>query len=208
MKKRELSGKLKIIKQLAKTEKFSLDVGSKNVRFGDVNIDIDRSCSPDVVADAKCLPFRSCLFKLVFFSDVIEHLPMGHEPKILREIHRVMRLSSELILTTPHRRLLFLILDPAWYFIRHRHYKISEIESLLKTNGFGVKIIFTSGSFWTCMNVLWYCFITYPLKRLFGLSLPYCPNILKTLEDQEYNKHSQNGYTIFVKARKLSKDDF
>lgn len=199
-----LQGRLRVVEQFVKRKKFSLDIGSKNVCFGDVNLDIDRNCYPHVVADARWLPFKSGTFKRVFFTDAMEHLPRSHESMSLREIHRVLGCLGELILTTPHDISLFTLLDPAFYVMRHRHYKMSEVQSLLETNGFSVNSLFTSGGLWACINTLWYCCITYLLRRVLGFSLPYTPNKLRSLEDGEYKKVIKKGYTIFVKARKVS----
>lgn len=51
-------GRLRVIKYIARERKFSLDIGSKNVRFGDVNLDIDKNCHPDIVTDCNFYHFN------------------------------------------------------------------------------------------------------------------------------------------------------
>lgn len=200
----EFHGRLKIIKKLCSNSKFSLNAGSKEVHFGNsaVNIDIDPRCRPNLLADVRCLPFRSEIFEQIFFTDVIEHLTKGSEPRAVREIHRVLHEKGELILTTPHNRLWFVLLDPAFYLKGHRHYTLTEIKKMLEACGFNIVKIFTSGFFWACINVIWYAFITYSVKKIFNYSLPYAPLTLQSFVDKEYEKNGENGYTIFIKALK------
>jgi len=63
--------------------------------------------------------------------------------------------------------------------------------------------VFTAGAFWELMNILWYCFITYPLKKLLKKDLPYAPIYIINRVGKEYLKSKGlKGYTIFVRARK------
>jgi SAM-dependent methyltransferase len=195
--------RLKVVESLVDIDRFCLNVGSKEVHFrNSLNLDINVRYRPHVVADTRHLPFRSRIFEQVLFTDVIEHLPEGDELTALIEIHRVLREKGELVLTTPNRRLLFMLLDPALYVFRHRHYSLTKVREMLETCGFRCIEIFTSGFIWACANVLWYVFITYPVKRMFDYSLPYVPLTLQSFEDKEYEKAGENGYTIFIKALK------
>lgn len=199
-------GRLRVIKELSSKNKFSLSVGSKNTRFASINLDVDPRFSPDIVADAAHLPFRPGVFEQIFFTDVIEHLSKKKERRALREINRTLCEKGELILTTPNDKLLFTVLDPALYVRRHRHYKRTEIVELLEAEGFKVIEFFTAGWLWQCINELIYCFVTYPLKRALNRSFPHVPYLLQKLEDKEYIFKRDNGYTIFIKALKVQKD--
>ena len=204
IKRQDFRARLKVIDSLIDRKKFSLNVGSKEVHFGNnaINIDIDPRFRPNIIVDAIYLPFRSEIYQQILFTDVLEHLTKGTESRAVREIHRVLRYKGELILTTPHNKKMFLLLDPAFYLIGHRHYTLREIRKLLEACGFKIIKIFTSGFFWACINVLWYIFVTYPVKKILGYSLPYAPPTLMSLEDKEYKKIGENGYTIFIKALK------
>jgi predicted SAM-dependent methyltransferase len=117
---------------------LTLSVGCKQTRLALVNLDLDPRVSPDVVADARALPFRSNVFDEVIFTEVIEHIPSGHESLALTEIHRVLRVGG-VIMSTPNNILLFKILDPAYYLMRHRHYDMETISMLLTECGFSLK---------------------------------------------------------------------
>ena len=193
---------LKVVQGLMYKGRFSLSVGSKETRLTGINMDIDPLVNPDMVADARFLPFKDNVFQQVLFTDVIEHLPKGDEPKALQEIHRVLCNGGELILTTPYNSAFYTFLDPARYVMTHRHYKKEFIKDLLESLGFKIETMFTAGGLWACLSNLWYCFITYPLKKILNYRLLYAPLFMQVREDQEYNIIRQNGYTIFVRAGK------
>jgi predicted SAM-dependent methyltransferase len=135
--KQKLVGRLRIVKQLARwNHGLSLDIGCKNVRLGAVNVDLDPVVRPDLVADVLHLPFRNESFSLVYFADVIEHLPSGEENTALSEIFRVLRKNGTLILTTPNDMRIYSILDPARYIVKHRHYKMRLLEKIVENSGF------------------------------------------------------------------------
>lgn len=182
----------------------SLNIGCKETRLGDVNIDVDKDIHPDIVADVLHLPFKNNIFNLVYFTDVIEHLPENSEINALNEIYRVLKPNGYLILTTPNDRIIYTYLDPAKYIVNHRHYKIKDILKIVKNTNFKIEKIFTSGGFWELLGVLFYCFFTYPIMKIFNVKLPYAPDIIITKIDSEYNViKTDNGYTIFVIMKKM-----
>lgn len=200
-----LLGRLRIIKEMTSGErsKISLNIGCKENRFGDVNLDVNSNIGPDIVADVLYLPFKNNIFDLVYFTDVIEHLPKNNEFKALKEVFRVQNQNSTLILTTPNHVSLYTYLDPARYVVKHRHYRKRVIRKIILNVGFQIEKIFTAGGFWELINILWYYFITYPINKLFSVSLSYTPKFLLERMDREYHySRNENGYTIFVRAKK------
>ena len=144
---------------------------------------------------------------------MIEHLPKGNELKALQEIHRVLCKGGEMILTTPQRKILFILFDPAWY-IGHRHYRKNEVLELLEQAEFQVLSLTTHGRFWTWLNRLWYCFVAYPWRKIFErpfvinagtTGFLYSPSFLLSRDDKEYDAVREDGYTIFIRARKFVK---
>ena len=198
-------GRLRVVRELsAEVNVFSLNIGCKETHFGNINVDIDSIVKPDVAADVLNLPFKDDTFDRVYFTDVIEHLPKNTESPALVEIYRVLRKSGILILTTPNDNPVYTWLDPAKYVVGHRHYKVESIQKMTEDAGFKIEKIFTAGDFWEMISILWYCFITYPIKRILGINLPYVPKFLLNRVDREYNGiRKKEGYTIFVKMRKL-----
>ena len=203
MKGEEFSGRLKIVEEWCAEPAFSLSVGSKETRFANINLDMDRKCCPDVVGNATHLPFRERAFERVLFTEVIEHLPQKDEVSALREIFRVLKEEGELILSTPNDVFLYTILDPARYVMTHRHYKMNYICELVETCGFEILECFTSGSYWECLNNLYYCLITYPAKKVARLRIPFAPSFMLRLANSNYHRADcERGYTIFIRAIK------
>lgn len=201
-----LVGRLRVAMELgARVGGFSLNIGCKDTHFGNVNADIDPSIKPDVVADVLNLPFMSAVFDLVYFTEVLEHLPKGMESKALREIHRVLRNGGVLILSTPNHKLVYTLLDPMKYKKGHRHYRPRDIQRMVEDIGFKVESVFTAGGFWELASYLWCSLISYPLKRILDVNLPYAPKFLIDKSDGEYNRISEgSGYTIFARAKKVA----
>lgn len=199
----DYQGRLKIIKELCAKPLFSLSVGSKDTRFSDINLDIDEKCSPDIIGTATSLPFKEGAFERVIFTEVIEHLPSYDEIPALREIYRVLNEEGELIFSTPNDVFPYTLLDMARYVGTHRHYKKDYICHLLKSGGFKVQNCFTAGSYWECLVWLWYCLITYPLRKLFR-KLPFVPRFMIRLANENYKRINEGGYIIFIRAKKIS----
>lgn len=79
---------------------FVLDIGCGESKLGDINVDTDKNVKPDIVADAQFLPLKKEIFDKALCFEVIEHV---HSPfLLLKEIHRVLRPNSTLIVSTPN----------------------------------------------------------------------------------------------------------
>jgi len=84
-----------------------------------------------MVADGMHLPFKSNVFDQIICSEVLEHLI--DDRLALEEMSRVMKLSSQLILTFPHRKVYFAYDDR---FVNHlRRYELIEMTDRLKAVG-------------------------------------------------------------------------
>ena len=181
-----------------------MSVGSKATRLACINIDIERESRPDITADALMLPLRSNIFDLVFFTDVIEHLPAGSEIQSLIEIQRVMRKGGKMILTTPNDIVIYRLLDPAIYIGRHRHYSIKTIDQMLSRTGFKCLSIFSSASFSVALGVLIQDLIIFPFRKLFDVNLTV-PGFIETKITDDYEKivPDGKGYEIFALSSKI-----
>ena len=192
----QVYGRHRIVRELTKNGKFSLDVGCSDIMFGNVAINLSKSyakiaLSPTILADVRHLPFKNAAFERVYFLDVIEHLPIKDEHTALLEIRRV--LDGELIMTMPNKRFLYVLLDPAFYLYRHKHFSKSDIERVLRNTGFKIEKIFTMGGIYHAFVVLLRPLFKYLLQKKVPLSLI-------RLCDKEYQKPRLNGYTIFFVA--------
>lgn len=191
-------GRLKCVKKLISHTIFSLSVGCGKTKLASINLDINPSVHPEIIADTRNLP-KSEIFDSVFFLDVIEHLKRGTETRALEEIYGVLRKNGELILSAPNNNHLFTMLDPTFWLFNHRHYRKTEIKTILEKIGYKITLSFISGNIWAALNWLWHCLI-YPFLKIFP-NREFHPLILQSLENKEYNFRYQNGYTIFLRAK-------
>lgn len=113
----------------------AIDSNSEAISFAKKNLsDVEFK-----VATAEKLPFSNSYFDTVFLMDVLEHVTKGSERQILRQIHRVLKPGGNLIIITPHKHLLSILLDPAYFLIGHRHYSMKEISEMLTETSFKIK---------------------------------------------------------------------
>lgn len=199
-----MKGRLGVVRSLQRGGAPSVSIGSSASRMADVNVDIDASSEPDIIADALHLPFVSGIFREALFTDVIEHLRMGTEVIALHEIHRILSTEGRLVLSTPNDRPIFSILDLSTWLEGHRHYSISRIKAIIREADFRIDSIFTAGGIFTMISVLRYSLVSLPLKRLFGETSLQPPGQISSREDKDYESHRSNGgYTIFCVATRI-----
>ena len=77
---------------------FTLNIGAGEMTYGDIRLDIYRSSTINILADAEFLPLKSDLFDLVYSRNVLEHLP--NPLNALREMKRVCKKTGKISLTT------------------------------------------------------------------------------------------------------------
>jgi 2-polyprenyl-3-methyl-5-hydroxy-6-metoxy-1,4-benzoquinol methylase len=100
-------------------------------------------------------------FDVVLFFDVIEHLPPGKEPAALNRFHKILKTEGTLILSTmAHHPLNFI--DPAWFF-GHRHYTLSQLQTLLSQAGFTTQKVLKIGNIFWDIDIL----LLYIYKHIF-----------------------------------------
>ena len=69
---------------------------------GWINVDLDRSCKLDMVADLRLnLPFRSQSVDYIHSEDFIEHLKLEEGIHFLEECHRILKMGGAMRLLTP-----------------------------------------------------------------------------------------------------------
>ncbi|SRR6266566_1727347 len=193
------TGRLRRVALILGDRKGSLSVGCKETRMAELNCDLDRAHSPQIAASALHLPFMEGIFQTILFTDVIEHIPMGTEPQALKEIRRCLKRGGRLILSTPNDTLVFKLLDPAWWLVRHRHYRTNSIAGFLEGAGFDLRRSFCSGGVFQMIELLLHYFVGLPVYKMCGV-LPPSIGWLNKKVDSEYNRASRGGYTIFVEA--------
>lgn len=77
---------------------FTLNIGAGEMTYGDIRLDIYRSITINILADAEFLPLKNDVFDLVYSRNVLEHLPNPLDA--IREMKRVCKKTGKIILTT------------------------------------------------------------------------------------------------------------
>lgn len=142
------------------------------------------------------LPLRDETVAKIAMTEVIEHLPRGREIQSLREIRRVLRTGGRLFLSTPNKRLIFMILDPA-IAVGHRHYSPTELIARISASGLKIMEIATYGGFGE--GVLTPIFYLLRMLRLCGYQMP---GLMLGHVDREYELPRESGYTITADCSK------
>ena len=75
-----------------------LNIGSREMEYGDVRIDVYRTKAVDIIASAESLPFKNECFDTVFSRCVFEHLPNALDS--LLEQKRVCKLGGQIEIIT------------------------------------------------------------------------------------------------------------
>jgi len=198
----QLGGRLSLARRLTSKGAYRVSVGSSWTKLADVNIDIRKEMRPDIVGDALNLPLRSEIADEVLFTDVIEHLPAGTEPRALGEIYRILRGGGTVVISTPSGRTIFKLLDPSWYFEGHRHYSSEKLVDMIQQAGLSCTANFESGFVATMLSWLWYILLVYPHRRIFHVNMPDAPRALHKVIEREYRFYGKGRYTVFVIGRK------
>ena len=133
-------------------------------------------------------------FDKILFLEVLEHLPENTEEQALKEIHRLLKKGGIMVMSTPNDTLITNIMDPAYWLIKHRHYKLDDLKRMLVSAGFTIETEFIGGSI---IEMFWIP-VFYVLLRikLAGFVKPLMDRII----DHEYNK--KGFYSIIMKCRK------
>jgi ubiquinone/menaquinone biosynthesis C-methylase UbiE len=105
-------------------------------------------------ASALELPFKDNTFDTVMSWEVLEHIPKNTEEKMFSEIFRVLKPSGNFFLSTQHRNFFSTVLDPAWWFVGHRHYSTKKIRELSDKTGFKINRIYVKGGFFTIIRIV------------------------------------------------------
>lgn len=180
-------------------EKYALERGAKSVTAVDpdaAGLETGRRVAPQAtftVGSAGKLPFKDDSFDAVAFFDVIEHIPKHTEPQALKEILRVLRPGGFLSLSTPNRRLIARLADPAWYF-GHRHYSERQLRAFATAAGFADIRVTARGGWGDLVRIPTY----YASKWIFRDKLP-----MKALDRRTDAEYRRAGFmTNFVLATK------
>ena len=147
-------------------------------------------------ASALNIPYRKETFDVAVSFEVLEHIPSNSEIKMFEEVFRVLKPGGIFYLSTPNKALLPVLLDPAWWLIRHRHYSTKQIKNYLTLTGFSYNSIYVRGGIYT-MLLLIAMYLTKWIIKKEPIIYPYL--LKKSREEYKLNK---GCLSIFVRCEK------
>lgn len=106
------------------------------------------------VGSATRVPLPDESVDTVVCWEVLEHLPRGSEPAAFAEFRRVLRPGGALYLSTPYASWRARLLDPAWWLIGHRHYRLDQLERLVHDAGLKSELLERRGRAWQIVAIL------------------------------------------------------
>lgn len=149
-----------------------------------------------MVASALEIPFSDNTFDTVVSFEVLEHIPKGTEGKMFSEIYRVLRPGGKLYLTTPNDAPVTVLLDPAWWLVRHRHYSQKHVVLYATTAGFTGLNIYVKGGIYTSLLLV----VMYLAKWITRKEPPGYKYLLA--KSREEYKLKQGSLSLFLEGRK------
>lgn len=136
-------------------------------------------------------------FDVVIFLETLEHLPRGTEGQVLCSLASLLAPEGTLILSTPAAGLAAL-LDPAWFLVGHRHYRLATLIELLKSADLEAQGIQYSGNFWSSVDTI----MLYIAKHIFRKSYS-SPTMTKArIPSGLYERRRPGSANIWVEARR------
>jgi SAM-dependent methyltransferase len=87
-----------IIVVVGKGYRVILNIGSGNMTYGDIRIDLFKTPQINIIGDTQHLPFKSNIFSIVFSQCVLEHVPNPGEA--INEQARVCKPGGKVIVIT------------------------------------------------------------------------------------------------------------
>lgn len=169
---------------------------------GEKAIELARKLAPKAkftVGSAEKLPFFKNSFDAVTLFDVLEHVPQKKEEEVIREINRVLKPNGHLVITTPNKHFLSILMDPAYFLYGHRHYSLKALQKMLKQNGFQIIHSFTQGGLLSSIVPNISLLAKYILKR----QIQFPARIRKVVEEN-YKKRGFLSNTIVAKKVRSS----
>lgn len=122
------------------------------------------SCSFKI-GNALKLPFKDNTFDTVMSWEVLEHIPKNTEEQMFKEIYRVLKPGGQVFLSTQYRNFFATVLDPAWWFVGHRHYRRRDIKNFAEKANLSIKKIYTKGGMYTIIGTMNMYFSKWILRR-------------------------------------------
>ncbi len=150
-----------------------------------------------LVGNALKLQFPNNYFDTVVAWDVLEHIPKNTETIMFDEVARVLKKNGSFYLSTPNSSIISRLLDPAWWFIGHRHYSKARLMKIARSSSFTIMKYKIRGGLFTLLGILNMYISKWILRRS-----PIFDDFFRSKENKEYLKNK--GFVeVFVKFRNI-----
>lgn len=108
------------MKALSNTLKLDIGCG-EGPKKGNIGVDLRKTGSVDIVADARMLPFKDESFEHVYSSHLIEHFSHQEVKQVLAEWVRVLKKQGVIEIRCPdlRARALLFFLNPSWQNVKN-----------------------------------------------------------------------------------------
>lgn len=120
-----------------------LNIGcGRSRKKGAIGLDIRKTSSVDILADARMLPFRNESFSHVYSSHLIEHFGHREVSAVLNEWIRVLRRNGIIEIRCPdlRARALLFFLSPSWNNVKNIYGAQGDLGNYHKC-GFSFQIL-------------------------------------------------------------------
>lgn len=136
-------------------------------------------------------------FDIVMFLETLEHLPRKSERVALLSLARLLEPNGSLILSTPYAGLSAL-LDPAWFLVGHRHYRLGKLTQLLSSAGLEIRSVHYSGNIWSSLDTVAMYTAKHVLRRSHST-----PRVIASREKVGVHARKQvDSTTIWIEAHR------
>lgn len=135
-------------------------------------------------------------FEVVFFLETLEHLPRRSQLAALRTLASLLAPGGKLVLSTPAAGIAAL-LDPAWYLVGHRHYRLGRLVDLLTSAGLECAACHYSGNLWTSLDTS----LLYVYKHLLRRTYSPLPAIAEWASTGLYTRRRLDSTNVWIEAR-------
>lgn len=149
------------------------------------------------VGTAENMTFPLCSFDVITLFDVLEHIPEQNVEDAIRKINAILKKDGYLIISTPYASFFSILLDPAYFMLKHRHYSQEQLTEILNNCGFQIKQSQTKGGL---VRLLWVN-VELVFKHIFKIKI-FTPKFIKKIIESEYR--SKGMASIYVIAQKIS----
>ncbi len=145
--------------------------------------------------DKKFVKKHGGTFDTIVFLDVIEHIPVGTEVKVLKFLRKMLKPGGVIILSTmlDHK---YNFIDPAWFF-GHRHYKASRVRKFLVSAKYKVKQLLKIGNLYWDLDLLYLYIYKHIFKTEYRTTKSMYKNIYRGMKEPQ--KYATRIYALAKK---------